>query len=250
VEGHRVASALQRAIRHPRWFAENFRGRLRRQAARRGGIDHVAQGHSLEPAELVVADLAGVPLAEVRAARNEVEPLLFGNDLGDLAARRVLREAIATTIRLTKPEVVVETGVARGASSAIALSVMELNGVGHLHSIDLPPLGIDEKDIGELVPTTLRGRWTLLLGPSSVHLPALLRELDQVDIFVHDSDHTYQGQLREFRAVWPHLRGGGLILCDDVATSAFVDFADEVAGRARLIETPGHPEPIGILQRT
>ena len=37
-----------------------------------------------------------------------------------------------------------------------------------------------------------------------------------MDLFVHDSLHTYRNMRREFEAVWPHLRTGGVILADDV----------------------------------
>jgi predicted O-methyltransferase YrrM len=37
-----------------------------------------------------------------------------------------------------------------------------------------------------------------------------------VDLFVHDSLHTYRNMRREFELVWPRLRTGGVILADDV----------------------------------
>jgi hypothetical protein len=42
-------------------------------------------------------------------------------------------------VRAYKPDIVVETGVARGASSSFILCAMHENGKGHLYSIDLPP---------------------------------------------------------------------------------------------------------------
>lgn len=42
-------------------------------------------------------------------------------------------------IKVFKPEIVVETGVVRGASSAFILCAMHENCKGHLYSIDLPP---------------------------------------------------------------------------------------------------------------
>lgn len=41
-------------------------------------------------------------------------------------------------VRLTKPEVVVKTGVGPGASSALILNALNRNGKGVLYSIDLP----------------------------------------------------------------------------------------------------------------
>jgi len=41
-------------------------------------------------------------------------------------------------VRVFQPEVVVETGVGPGGSSAFILNALERNGFGHLYSIDLP----------------------------------------------------------------------------------------------------------------
>jgi predicted O-methyltransferase YrrM len=40
--------------------------------------------------------------------------------------------------------------------------------------------------------------------------------VNNVDLFLHDSLHTYRNMRREFEAVWPRLRTGGVILADDV----------------------------------
>jgi len=119
--------------------------------------------------------------------------------------------------RLTSPEVVLETGVAYGVSSAFILRAMEENGRGTLHSVDLPPLRRRyERFWGIAVPDGLRGRWRLHRGTSASVLPWLLKEIPTVDLFLHDSLHTHKNMRREFDAVWPHLRNGGMLLADDV----------------------------------
>jgi predicted O-methyltransferase YrrM len=45
---------------------------------------------------------------------------------------------IYTIIRCLKPRIVIETGVANGASSTFILSALEKNNLGKLYSIDLP----------------------------------------------------------------------------------------------------------------
>jgi len=124
-------------------------------------------------------------------------------------------------VRAAKPKVMIETGVSSGISSAHILRALAANGAGTLHSIDLPnvqegstlPQG---RSSGWLVPDELRGRWRLHLGESREILPALLDMLDRVDIFLHDSDHSYEGMSREFGQVLPRLPRGGLLLSDDV----------------------------------
>lgn len=140
-------------------------------------------------------------------------------------------------VRALKPSIVVETGVASGVSSCYVLKALEDNGQGELFSIDLPyalpsassiptppiPQGAQP---GWLIPLELRDRWHLIVGRSSQVLPDLLKELGQIDVFLHDSEHTYETQMFEYETAWPYLRGGGLLLSDDSgATPAFSEFA-------------------------
>jgi predicted O-methyltransferase YrrM len=122
--------------------------------------------------------------------------------------------------RALKPDVVVETGVASGVSSAHWLRALARNDKGKLYSIDLPNLndGValpPGKDPGWIVPDNLRDRWDLRLGDSRVLLPELLASLSYVDIFFHDSDHAKEAMMFEFEAAFPKVRAGGLILSDD-----------------------------------
>ncbi len=83
--------------------------------------------------------------------------------------------------------------------------------------MDLPPLRRGyERFWGIAVDETLKGRWILHRGSSVRVLPGLLEEVGAVDLFVHDSLHTYRNMRREFEVVWPRLRSGGVILADDV----------------------------------
>jgi predicted O-methyltransferase YrrM len=147
----------------------------------------------------------------------------------------------------------VETGVSRGVTSAIALAAMRDLGHGHLYSIDLPPLLVDADEfIGNAVPDELRGRWTLLRGPSRKLLPRLLSELGEIELFLHDADHTYRSQFEEFEVVWPHMVPGGVILCDDVESPSLTDFAEQHGVSPTLIPFPGgyrDVSPVGLLAK-
>lgn len=127
--------------------------------------------------------------------------------------------------RLLEPDTVVETGVAYGVSSAFILRALKMNGHGTLHSVDLPPLRRQyERYWGVAVPAGLRDRWRPHRGSSRRILPDLLRKMGTVDLFVHDSLHTRRNMRREFDAVWPYLRPGGMLLADDVERNrAFAD---------------------------
>ena len=131
--------------------------------------------------------------------------------------------------RATRPTVVVETGVAYGLTSAFILAALEMNGHGHLHSIDRAPWTADAEDyVGAAVPERLRDRWTLHRGSSKRVLPRLLSELGGVDVFVRDSLYTYRTVKRELRTVEPSLSAGAVVMADDlIASAAFRDWAGE-----------------------
>jgi len=146
-----------------------------------------------------------------------------------------------------KPAKVVETGVSKGVSSAFILAA--LGAKDDLYSIDLPnknyvlDSGAEWSDalpsnmrIGSVVPHTLRNRWHLLLGDSRRVLSPLLDALGEIDFFFHDSEHTLDCMLFEYREAWKHLRPGGLIISDDIDWSpAFDQFIRETgAPHARV----------------
>jgi Methyltransferase domain len=60
----------------------------------------------------------------------------------------------------------------------------------------------------------------LLLGDSKTLLPVVLAEYPAIDIFFHDSLHTYEHMLLEYTLAWPKLNAQGLLLSDDVSWSA------------------------------
>jgi predicted O-methyltransferase YrrM len=122
-----------------------------------------------------------------------------------------------------RPQVVLETGVAFGVTSAFILAALRQNGQGMLHSIDLPPLARDaDRFVGAAIPETLKPRWHLHRGSTRRLLPRTLHAVQAVDIFVHDSLHTYRNMSWEFDQVWPRLGPGGMIIADDIqGNSAF-----------------------------
>lgn len=127
--------------------------------------------------------------------------------------------------RSLRAQVIVETGVCYGVTSAYLLQAIEVNRKGCLHSIDLPPLAKNAREfVGSLVPNELRQPWTLHFGSSRRLLGPLLAQLSEIDLFVHDSLHTYENMRREFAEAWCALRAGGVLISDDVeGNSAFLE---------------------------
>ena len=131
--------------------------------------------------------------------------------------------------RILKPKNVVETGVAYGASSAYILKALQDNGFGTLHSIDsvFRPWQSEEM-IGKVIPKNLKNRWNLVLGKSSKKLKNLFDEFGDVDIFIHDSLHTYKNMMFEFNITLEKINKNGMIISDDVlGNDAFYDFTNK-----------------------
>jgi len=156
-------------------------------------------------------------------------------------------------IRLTKPEIVVETGVEKGASSLFILQALEDNNRGKLYSIDLPNAsyiissgkkfqGNTKKEAtGVCVPNPLRARWKLILGDSKVELPELLNKLTNVDIFVRDDEHTFESMIWEFEQVYPRLRNNGVIISDNVdINDALKVFSYRIKSKTIILRRDSH----------
>ena len=125
--------------------------------------------------------------------------------------------------RKQKPDSVIETGVSSGVSSSHILCALEVNRRGQLYSIDLPAW--QRNPSGWLIPDYLRHRWHLTQGSSADFLSPLLKRVKEIDIFLHDSDHSYENMRGEFEAAWTYLKAGGLLLSHNIDYSnAFPDF--------------------------
>lgn len=157
-----------------------------------------------------------------KEAEEKAERLKPGSGRGRMGNET---ELLYVVVRLLKPTLLVETGVGAGISSTYILQALRLNGRGKLYSIDLP----DQTGLsGWAVPDKLRGYWDLRLGSSKDLMPALLHETGPIEMFLHDSDHSYENMMFEFRTVWPFLKNHGLFLAHDVGRNdALFDFCHE-----------------------
>lgn len=130
---------------------------------------------------------------------------------------RAEAEAIWCLVAHSRPATVVETGVAHGLTSRVILEGLQRNGNGHLWSVDLPAVDPAlHHEIGMAVPEHLRSRWTYVQGTSRRRLPALVRRLQGIDLFIHDSLHTSRNMYFELDTVWPTLSPGGAAVVDDI----------------------------------
>ncbi len=126
-------------------------------------------------------------------------------------------------VRSLKPKTVIETGVQSGISSLYILRAIQANGWGVLESIDLPDRPIER--VGEVVPNDMREKWHLHIGDSKSLLPKILDAIDSLDLFVHDSLHTYEHMTFEFENCYEYMGKGGIIVSHDILSNeAFDDF--------------------------
>ena len=228
----------------PQWWSANLKNRLIFGAQHPGYAVKAVLRDLFAVDERFLAALSGSTTSQFRQFLGEpskdhrfyehlqsVEHELAGtSSIGaDLYAKRVLMQY--AIIRALKPDRVLETGIANGVSSAYVLLAMERNQKGALFSIDVNdgsylPAG---KQVGWVVPAWLKERWTVCLGDARELLPKVLEELKSLDIFIHDSLHTYEHMKFEYQEAYPYIRQNGILISDDALWNpAFREFADSV----------------------
>ena len=178
-----------------------------------------------------VANLSGQKPAEVLKLFDELEQ---DTSLSEYVAKVTLesnrrwfadstpkfgrRLAWYSLVRILKPQLVVETGTDKGFGSLVIYKALEKNGSGALITMDTNP------DAGYLVSSLEPGRVQFRFGDSV----ELLSQPDfpAIDIFIHDSLHTYEHEMAEFSAAFANLRPGGILISDNsVHCEALSDFA-------------------------
>ena len=155
----------------------------------------------------------------------------------------VYRNFIYSLIRNRKPKVIVETGVLHGLTSAWILKALRDNNHGQLISIDLPrrdwvdyfgnkPFGpggdaefeIKEQKPGWIIPENLLNNWSLFLGPSSKHLEKIANENKEIELFIHDSDHSYEVMKFECDLIQKNFNNIDIIIDDHYCNEYYKDF--------------------------
>jgi len=126
-------------------------------------------------------------------------------------------------VRWLRPTVIVESGGFIGMSSAFILkALVDELATAELYSIELS----EDCEQGALIPEQLRSseRFVPMRGRIEDFLER--NELPKsIDMFLHDSSHSYRHMLWEFRQFWPRLRDGGLLVSHDVhMNAAFPEF--------------------------
>jgi predicted O-methyltransferase YrrM len=243
-----------------KWLLLNAKQRLRRIVANPGYAVKAALREVTRADERFLAQITGERVSRIRQFIDEpahtpeflrhvseCEKTFRTNSIesADLYAKKVLIQY--AIVRALRPETIVETGVANGVSSAHVLLALHKNRQGILHSIEIGdstylPAG---RKPGWVVPDWLRGRWKFHLGDARKILRPLARELPPLDLFTHDSLHTYEHMKFEFEEAFPLLRPGGILIADDALwNQAFWDFA-----RAKMVPYAQILHGVGVLRK-
>jgi hypothetical protein len=166
-------------------------------------------------------------------------------DIGELLAAKGLRSgrgsyayysdadgslcrAVWCVVVHTRPEVVIETGVAHGVTSRIVLEALRQNDLGQLWSVDLP-FPFDHRlhaETGAAVTDACRPRWSYVEGSSRQKLRPVVTEVGHVEMFIHDSLHTTRNTLFEMEQAASAMPVRGVMLVDDIDShEGFTTFA-------------------------
>jgi predicted O-methyltransferase YrrM len=126
-------------------------------------------------------------------------------------------------VEQVQPKVIVETGIANGTSTRVFLSSLSQNDLQNsiLYSVDIDPRVVTS----DLIDNSQFK--FLLLGKDG--LSKALDEISNIDLFYHDSDHSYENQMMEYELAWKKLTPGGVLVSDDINWSnAFLDFCKKI----------------------
>ena len=148
-----------------------------------------------------------------------IEALAERMEPDSFPVQRTSLSALYGIVRALRPTTVLETGVSIGVSTAVILAALDKNGHGHLHSVDI------SADVGRVARGANTDRWTLHVHPhvgGERAMRLLVQELREIDVYYHDSGHSWLWQTFEYETVVPHVTG--VVLSDDVdASSAFAE---------------------------
>ena len=108
-------------------------------------------------------------------------------------------------VRATKPLIVVETGTEKGLGSLVLAEALLKNGAGRLITIDMEP------SAGLLIGDQYAGVIERVINDSLL----AISKINQIDLFIHDSDHSAEHEAREFEILQSRLTADGIVLSDN-----------------------------------
>lgn len=150
-------------------------------------------------------------------------------------------------IRTLRPRTIVETGICNGFSAGVTTLALaqngndgELIGVGLAEIFDpddpkwteggrvFGEVVVGEQRLGWMIPDRYQHWAKLYEGDARILLPEVVAKLDTIDLFFHNSDHSYDHMMFEFVEAKRKLSQNAIVVADNIAwNSSLWDFADE-----------------------
>jgi lipopolysaccharide biosynthesis glycosyltransferase len=119
---------------------------------------------------------------------------------------------IQLLIKITKPKVIVETGIGNGISTASIIKLLQSSSslkTSIFHSLDV--------ETRTCQPNFLAfDRWVFHHIKKSNTFEDVMKSIGKIDFFYHDSDHNFTNQLHEYEIAFNNLRSGGILVSDDI----------------------------------
>jgi Methyltransferase domain len=184
-----------------------------------------------------VSAVTGAEIADVRSWMNELQcdRNLFDQLTTRLASNPTRRICASephwarrfgwyAIVRARQPETVVETGTHLGLGSCVIAGALLRNGHGRLITIDI------DSDSGHLIAEP----WAGVIDRRIASSVEALASIPGVDMFLHDSLHTYEYELAELTAVEPNLNSAAIVLSDNAHDSRALSDWAERTGRHYL----------------
>jgi hypothetical protein len=137
------------------------------------------------------------------------------------------REGWYAMVRALKPRLVVETGVSHGVGSCvIASAILKNRSEGHEGRY----LGTDwDPDAGFLLSGAYAEAGQILYGDS---ISSLEKLDDSIDLFINDSDHSFEYEAQEYGVINPMLSARSVVLGDNSHVSPSLrDFSEQTGRR-------------------
>ena len=210
----RLVRRLQRNLNH---FRAVFPKYARIDSAVRLHEYSLMGGIFLDRPSEVIESLRNTPTNQL-LDNGEFYPLFYNSNPKTL-------DLLGRLVGELRPNTVVETGVANGASTRKILASFSELGLSQskLFSLDVDP----RVATPDLVSNP---QFQFVLVDSSRSFVSSMHEIGAIDLFYHDSDHSYKNQMLEYSVAWEKLNPEkGVLISDDVNWSnAFLDFCKRV----------------------
>jgi len=180
--------------------------------------DFVIAGGVFFDSPNAIIDSLKKPTVKSSLELGELYQLFYNSNPKTLELLRMLIDEV-------RPEIVVETGVANGTSTRTILSSFKDYNLldSKLYSMDVDP----RVATPDLMSSP---QFNFVIIESSKSFITAMESIKTVDLFYHDSDHSYGNQMLEYSVAWELLNpGAGILMSDDVNWSgAFLDFSKKV----------------------